>query len=336
MPNEINLPIYDFAWSPTGKYLAVMPAVDARLDKRPMIYDSRLMLLDSLPNEDAYDVRTLHWNSDGTLLACVITFIYNERTSYESYDSCLRVWDIASRSILVDLTIEDRSVGPWVAWSSLPNIVATSVSGGVTIWDVTSNSEPVFVTLPDACQSIFWNKSGDTLIISTYDGHVVIWNDKSGVNPANADEIRVLDVYGNFLLGQSSDNTLILSDTNTGKSETIPIDGLQYIRKAASSTSGKHIFGFDRSLAGYLWSLDNTMLKDFLDVKCLDWHPTNSWLAIVVKQDVYRLFIWDCETMKALDAGVETSDPIIDLCWHPDGRSLTYLTPEQLRIWHLQ
>ena len=166
--------------------------------------EKRIHTLELGEGSDGVAIKTVSWNADGTR----ILTLQENRSLHEVEAQFVQVWDAVTGELLRSFIEKD-----WytlsVEWNSdSSQIVTSSVSGDVIIWDATS-LEPVHILRhDDAVSQVRWNRDETQLLTNGRDA--AVWDLVTGISVFtlkdgdtwwqdvqwNADETQILTVGG--------------------------------------------------------------------------------------------------------------------------------------------
>lgn len=192
------------AWNHNGQYLAV-----ADNDGQIFIYNQEGVFIQLIQNENKKSITALSWhpnkniivttsdkirifdlegnllqsiqhrNEDVLLLSVVWhpsgAFFVTGDYGYDTIPSLLQFWDENGKL----LTSNSTSLGEYrnLSWNKEGTKLATA-SDALRIWDAAGNLIATGVS-PDYLWGVSWNKTGRKLITSSFEQHIILWNQKA-------------------------------------------------------------------------------------------------------------------------------------------------------------
>ncbi len=164
--------IWDLAWSPDSKLLAVAASDGLSL------YDVSGKIVARLTDGEL--ALNVAWSYDGSLIASFQGNVFDPDQAH------LRIFDVQARRVLRrELPTESSSAN--FSWNPHENILAYANNLVLNLWDARTDKIEIAAGLqfPDrpidpnhygTVQNVAWNPMGDSIAISTVYDQVLIWN----------------------------------------------------------------------------------------------------------------------------------------------------------------
>ncbi|MGD0529511.1 MAG: WD40 repeat domain-containing protein, partial [Polyangiaceae bacterium] len=337
------------AWSPDGKMLA-----SGALDHTVRVWDvASGKSFAKLEHRDW--VYSVAWSPDGTMLASGAGNDDDARLHGSSTRPTVRVWDVASRRRVRELTGYGDDVKS-VAWSPDGKMLASrSADQTVRISDIASGEEvrKVVLTGSDGCWdlldycssgdgrfwpllytlSVAWSPDGKTFATGDLDGTLSLW-------PLPPGAPRTVHAHRNGIgsvawspdgkslaLGSlrstpgNDDNTARIWDVASGKQSRLLLG--KDVGGLASSPDGKTLAAYSNEAVG-LWDLaSGKEMRKLEGHGPVAWSPDGTMLASGSKDETLR--IWDVASGKELHKLVEDHSGSLlfsAIAWSPDSRTV--------------
>lgn len=323
------------AWSPDGDRLA------ANISEREIvIWDAKTgQKLRQLPRHST-KLNSISWSPDGKQLAA---------TGYEP--GTITVWDIDTGKEAAKFT--SRNFNWCLAWSPDSRQLAVGTFDGNTlVWDVASGEELLSLSGPGGSHAISWSSDGSLLAVSAHNMALIR-------NAATGEIVRTIRHDGRIrLFAWSPDGQRIAAGDKNGVVKVWDVAEDQGVRTIAEDAAGEIAFSPDAQRLAY-WALGESI--NICDVRTGQqlhafpgpegiglvplWSPDGRYVAcggddgsiVVCDLQTNEIRNWMHEGERAPISSYGSDMPVINLSWHPEGRTLVSVSRrvETVRIWDI-
>jgi serine/threonine-protein kinase len=331
--------ITDLAWSPTDPSLFASSSNDDT-GRLWQIGDDGMVTEQAIFSGMATNVDTVLWSPDGSKLAL-----------HSSFGTLAMWWDVVS-GINLDRRINVNSV----AWFPDSSRIALAVGSNIEVRTAEGSSDFTLAGHTATVRRMAWSPANPNWLLSVSDDETMrLWdvNGRSAIQQfrGHTEPIDLVQWSPDGSLILSSDlATVRLWQADSGEEQSqlpghFQTSAINWVNDSQLLTLG----GSDNLVR--MWDVTTNQQLGLLgnygssgEIRVVAWSPDNTQLAVLGSDDVVR--IWDASSGKVVQALVghitrgarvgsgQTYQPVNDVIWSPDGRSLaTAGSDATIRIW---
>jgi WD40 repeat protein/energy-coupling factor transporter ATP-binding protein EcfA2 len=293
------------AWSTDGTQLAIISA-----NSRVQLWDTIQLRPTTTLHSDYGRMSSIAWSPNGVYLAAA------------SQEGVVWLWNIQTSEVLDTIAGYEESVND-LTWSPDSQRLAAGgcameqeqghkcLEGGILIWDVLQNIEPIQLGGLECEDNIFgcavedlaWSPHGEHLAAGLGDGTLRLWETATGNRTAvlNMDSI----IYS------------VAWSPNGQQLASLGLNGVVRVWNIKTEN-------IDRTMFAHTSHVSNKAVR-------IAWNPDGEWLAFN-GQD-YKVRLWNLDTGQVVLLTGHTDD-IKGLAWSPDGQQLASASLDgSVRLW---